>query len=128
MSTEADKMAEHEGRIRYIEMQFVKVSESMEKLADSVQQIAMATAEHAKMEETIGRAFKAIESLAQDQKSLSIRLDDYERDQLKGRLREATKALSDQQIARRSLVIKIIGGLLAAAVTIILAHFGIKVL
>lgn len=121
-------MQAHEVRLNYLERQFTQMTQAVQKLADDMHKIAMATAARDKDREALRRAFEAIEKVKSRCDRLETQLTRHERDRLQEELNKQTGQLESIRHERRAILLKAVGYGAAMLLAIIAAHFGIRFL
>ncbi len=122
---DAEAMQAHEARLTNVERRQDRLDDTLQRLADDMHQLAVASAQQAEDRAALKRAFTAIGRLTDRFEALERTLQDQREEELRKETARAQTALNQVQADRRRLAWLILSVGLAAAVGVVLAHFGI---
>lgn len=115
-------------RLAFLETQMGNINQSLQRLADDMHQLAIASAKREQDAEALSRAFKRIESIEQSVSALKDRIEGADRKRLQA---EVDSAHAEEQKAsdrRAQIISEIVRTLIIVGASIGLYHFGVKLL
>ncbi len=120
-------MEAHEIRIAQIEKRQDRLDDALERLADDMHKLAMATAQQAEDRAAIKRAFAELESTRKDVAEMKESLRAAEERRLTSVISEQAKEIDDVRTRKRALAWELSRLAIVAVGAAVLAHFGVKV-
>lgn len=115
-------------RLAFLEAQMGNINQSLQRLADDMHQLAIASAKREQDAEALSRAFKRIEAIEQSVSALKDGIEGAERKRLQAEVDQARADENKEQDRRAAIFQEIARTALIVGASIGLYHFGVKLL
>ncbi len=117
-----------QARVTYLETQMGNINVSLQRLADDMHNLAIASAKREQDAESLARAFKRIEAIEQAVQGVKDSIEEAERKRLQTQVDQAQAEQEMEQARRSQLILEIVRTVLIVVASIGLYHFGVKLL
>ncbi|MHB1266443.1 MAG: hypothetical protein ACYCY2_02430 [Acidithiobacillus ferriphilus] len=115
-------------RLAFLETQMGNINQSLQRLADDMHQLAIASAKREQDAETLARAFKRIEAIEQSVLALKEGIETADRKRLQAEVDNAHAEEQQEADRRAKVVLEIVRTILIVGASIGLYHFGVRLL
>lgn len=115
-------------RLAFLETQMGNINQSLQRLADDMHQLAIASAKREQDAEALSRAFKRIEAIEKSVQEVKDSIEAADRKRLQAEVDEARAAENKEQARRAAIIQEIVRTVLIVGASIGLYHFGVKLL
>ena len=115
-------------RLAFLETQMGNINQSLQRLADDMHQLAIASAKREQDAEALSRAFKRIEAIEQSVVALKGGIEAADRKRLQAEVDHARSEEAKEEDRRAQIVSEILRTLIIVGASIGLYHFGVKLL
>ena len=115
-------------RLAFLETQMGNINQSLQRLADDMHQLAIASAKREQDAEALSRAFKRIEAIEQSVIALKNGIEAADRQRLQAEVDSAHAEEQKESDRRAQIVSEIVRTLIIVGASIVLYHFGVKLL
>ena len=115
-------------RLSFLENQMGNINQSLQRLADDMHQLAIASAKREQDAEALSRAFKRIEAIEQSVLALKDGIEAADRKRLQTEVDDARNEEQKEDDRRAQIISEIVRTLIIVGASIGLYHFGVKLL
>jgi chromosome segregation ATPase len=115
-------------RLAFLETQMGNINLSLQRLADDMHQLAIASAKREQDAEALSRAFKRIEAIEKSVQEVKDSIEAADRKRLQAEVDEARADEDKEQDRREAIIQEIVRTVLIVGASIGLYHFGVKLL
>jgi parvulin-like peptidyl-prolyl isomerase len=115
-------------RLAFLETQMGNINQSLQRLADDMHQLAIASAKREQDAETLARAFKRIEAIEQSVMALKEGIEAAERQRLQTEIDNAHAEEQKEEDRKAKVILEIVRTTLIVGASIGLYHFGVRLL
>ncbi|MGC9239853.1 MAG: hypothetical protein ACP5D5_09340 [Acidithiobacillus sp.] len=115
-------------RLSYLEQQMGNINQALQRLADDMHQLAVASAKREQDAEALARAFKRIEAIEANVQTLKDNIEAAAKASLQKELDAARAEEQAQDNRKAQIIAEVIRTALIVGASIGLYHFGVKLL
>lgn len=115
-------------RLAFLETQMGNINQSLQRLADDMHQLAIASARREQDAESLARAFKRIESIEKSVQEVKDSIEAADRKRLQAEVDQARADEGKEQDRRAAIIQEVVRTVLIVGASIGLYHFGVKLL
>lgn len=115
-------------RLAFLETQMGNINQSLQRLADDMHQLAIASAKREQDAEALSRAFKRIEAIEKSVQEVKDSIEAADRKRLQAEVDQARADENKEQDRRAAIIQEIVRTVLIVGASIGLYHFGVKLL
>lgn len=115
-------------RLAFLETQMGNINQSLQRLADDMHQLAIASAKREQDAEALSRAFKRIEAIEKSVQEVKDNIEAADRKRLQAEVDHARSEEAKEEDRRAQIVSEILRTLIIVGASIGLYHFGVKLL
>ena len=115
-------------RLSFLENQMSSINGALQRLAEDMHQIAIANAKREQDAETLSRAFKRIEAIEQSVSALKDGIEGADRKRLQAEVDSAHAEGQKDSDRRAQIISEIVRTLTIVGASIVMYHFGVKLL
>jgi len=115
-------------RLAFLETQMGNINQSLQRLADDMHQLAIASAKREQDAEALSRAFKRIEAIEQSVLALKDGIERADRKRLQAEVDHSRSEEQKEDDRRAQIISEIVRTLIIVGASIGLYHFGVKLL
>jgi len=115
-------------RLAFLETQMGSINQSLQRLADDMHQLAIASAKREQDAEALSRAFKRIEAIEQSVLALKDGIEGADRKRLQAEVDRSRSEEQKEDDRRAQIISEIVRTLIIVGASIGLYHFGVKLL
>ncbi len=123
-----ESLATVHARLTYLEQQMGNINASLQRLADDMHQLAIASAKREQDAEALSRAFKRIEAIEANVQTLKDSIEAAAKAALQKELDAARAEEQAEDNRKAQIIAEIIRTVLIVGASIGLYHFGVKLL
>ncbi len=113
-------------RLTFLESQMSNINQSLQRLADDMHQLAIASAKREQDAEALSRAFKRIEAIEQSVSALKDGIEGADRKRLQAEVDSAHAEEQKDSDRRAQIISEIVRTLIIVGASIAMYHFGVK--
>lgn len=115
-------------RLSFLENQMGNINQSLQRLADDMHQLAIASAKREQDAEALSRAFKRIEAIEKSVQGVKDGIERADRKRLQDEVDHSRSEEAKEDDRRARIVSEVVRTLIIVGASIGLYHFGVKLL